>query len=412
MTPEQLAALQRKVVRVLFTGQVLIGFSFGAAITMGALLAEKITGSAAFSGAGTTFVTLGTASMAIPLSRIAMRRGRAVALAIGSSLAILGAGVIILAASISSFPLLCLGIALVGSGGASNLQARFAAADLPGNQHVARSISIVVWAATLGAVAGPNLFAPGDLIGRALGMPPLTGPFLISIAAQILGTLVFQFGLRPDPLLVAQKLSGIDAANRPKTSIRGGLAILKGNRVARYAVVSIALTHMVMVAVMSMTPVHMEHMGLTLVIVGFTISLHVAGMYGFSPIFGWLADRVGQVRLIVIGQLVYVVALAFAGFGAMDRTSISIGLLLLGLGWSAATVSGAALLTLALSKDEKVVVQGVSDSVMSLSGAIGGALSGVILATFDYPGLNALALIPVSLVLIFTAPRFRVPKTT
>ena len=405
MTPEQVAALQRKTVRVLFTGQVMMGFGFGAAVTMGALLAESITGSAAFSGAGTTFVTLGSAVVAIPLARLASARGRATALAAGSTMAVLGAILVIWAAAVSSFLMLCAGIFLLGAAGASNLQARFAAADLPSGNRVGRSISIVVWATTIGAVTGPNLFAPGDAIGQALGLPHLTGPFLITIASQIVGTLVFQLGLRPDPLLTAQKLNGTDAGSRPKQGIRAGLAILRSNSTARYAVLSNALSHMVMVAVMSMTPVHMEHMGLTLVIVGFTISLHVAGMYAFSPIFGWLADKLGSVRVIILGQFVYLVALAFAGFGSQDRVSISIGLLLLGLGWSAATVSGAALLTTSLSKDEKVMVQGVSDSLMSFSGAIGGALSGVILAIAAYPGLNAAMLIPVAIVVIATAPR-------
>jgi MFS family permease len=149
-----------------------------------------------------------------------------------------------------------------------------------------------------------------------------------------------------------------------------------------------------------MTTVHMESMGFSLVIVGFTISLHVAGMWAFSPIFGWLGDRIGALRVVVIAQVVFAISLLFTAFGDMDRISLSIGLLLLGLGWSAATVAGSALLTSSLSTDEKPNVQGLSDTLQSLAGAFGGGVSGVILAAVMYRGLSIVALVPVALILI------------
>jgi MFS family permease len=157
-----------------------------------------------------------------------------------------------------------------------------------------------------------------------------------------------------------------------------------------------------MVAVMSMTPLHMHHMGYDLVVVGFTISLHIAGMYAFSPIFGWLSDRVGKIQVVLLGQLIYVAALAIAGFGQHDRTWVTIGLFLLGLGWSAATVSASALLATTLPSDEKTNVQGLSDTSMNLAGALGGAVSGSILASVAFLGLNAAAFIPVALIVIFS----------
>jgi MFS family permease len=160
---------------------------------------------------------------------------------------------------------------------------------------------------------------------------------------------------------------------------------------------------MVMVAVMSMTPLHMHHMGYDLVVVGFTISLHIAGMYAFSPIFGWLSDRMGNVRVVLLGQVIYVAALALAGFGQHDRTLVTIGLFLLGLGWSAATVAASALLASTLPVQEKTNVQGLSDMSMNLAGALGGAVSGSILASIAFLGLNAAAFIPVAIIVIFSA---------
>ena len=212
--------------------------------------------------------------------------------------------------------------------------------------------------------------------------------------------MVFFFGLRPDPLKVAQSLTD-KSALKPKTSIATAFKTLKAYPQAAYAVITIALAHMVMVSVMSMTPIHMKGMGFDLVVVGFTISLHIAGMYAFSPVFGWLSDKLGRVQTVILGQLIYVVALGIAGFGQDDRTMVTIGLFLLGLGWSASTVGGAALLTATLPVEEKTNVQGLSDSLMNLSGAFGGAVAGSILTAFMFLGVNLAALIPVFLIVIF-----------
>jgi len=400
-------ALQRRVLRTLVLGQLLSGFGVGVVVSIGALLAEKLSGTPAWAGAGATFSTLGTAVWAFPLARLASNRGRRVALVTGSSIAIAGALLSVLAGILGWFPLLLVGFFGLGAASAIGLQARFAATDLPSLRHSGRDIAIVVWGTTIGAVIGPNLFEPGEALGNLLHLPHLTGPFLITVMAQIAGSTAFFIGLRPDPLLTARSLDSSKTGLRPKVSLPAAFGILGKNPKARFAILAIALSHMVMVAVMSMTTVHMKGMGFDLVIVGFTISLHVAGMYALSPVFGWLADRWGRVPLIIISQLMLGASLMFTWFGDMDRFSLSIGLLLLGLGWSAGTVSGSALLTDSVSGDEKPNVQGLSDALQSLSGAGGGAIAGVILASVTYAGLSAVALIPVAIVLAFALRQLR-----
>jgi MFS family permease len=237
----------------------------------------------------------------------------------------------------------------------------------------------------------------------------MTGPSMFTVAAQIGSTLIFWFGLRPDPLLYAQKLQ---AKAKQKISIRSALKTLKENPVPRFAIFSVAFSHMVMVSVMSMTPVHMQDMGYDLVVVGFTISLHIAGMYALSPVMGILADKIGKVRLILLGQLLYIFAIAFAGIGQMDRVQVTIGLTLLGLGWSASTVAGSALLSSSVPAAEKTNVQGVSDSTMNLSGAIGGGIAGSLLGAFAFSGLNFIALIPVSIVIVLSILIFKRAKAS
>lgn len=405
MDEKQINFLQRKTVKVLTSGQILGGFALGSTLSIGSLLAADLSGSGAWAGAAATFSTLGAATWAIPMARLANARGRRVGLATGAGLAILGAIFVITAAAIHFFPLLLLALFLLGGGSAAGLQARFAAVDLSGSssRSTGRDLATVVWATTIGAVIGPNLFGPGEFIGGLIGLPTMTGPFLFTIAAQLSATTVFWFGLRPDPLLVAKELDSAKGGLKPKTSFKSAIATLRKYPLAAFAVSAIALSHMVMVAVMSMTPLHMHHMGYDLVVVGFTISLHIAGMYAFSPIFGWLSDRFGKVRIVLLGQIIFIFALAFAGFGQNDRTLVTIGLFLLGLGWSAATVSASALLAKTLPTDEKTNVQGLSDTSMNLAGALGGGFSGAIMANIAFVGLNAAAFIPVVAIVIFSA---------
>ena len=403
----EIELIQRKTIRVLALGQVLGGFGLGSVLSIGSLLARDLSGSEAWAGSAATFSTLGAAIWAIPLSRLAYARGRRVSLASGAALAITGAMAVIESANLRLFPLLLLGIFLLGAGSATSLQARFAATDIPMPGKTGRSIGLVVWATTIGAVTGPNLFGPGDQLGEALGLPPMTGPFLFTVAAQIGSTLVFWFGLRPDPLLYAQKL---ETKTKNKISLKSALQTLKENPVPRFAVFAVALSHMVMVSVMSMTPVHMQDMGYDLVVVGFTISLHIAGMYALSPVMGILADKIGKVQLILLGQFMYLLAIAFAGFGDMDRVQVTIGLTLLGLGWSASTVAGSALLSSSVPANEKTNVQGVSDSTMNLSGAIGGGIAGSILSVVAFNGLNFVALVPVTVIIVLSVLIFKRAK--
>jgi MFS family permease len=398
MSDNGIEFLQRRTVRVLATGQVLSGFGLGSTLSIGALLSAELSGSAAWSGAAATFSTLGAATWAIPLARLAFAKGRRRALATGAGLAIFGATLVITAASLKLFPLLLVALFFMGAGSATGLQARFAATDLPSNRSSGRDLSLVVWATTVGAVTGPNLFGPGEFVGGLLGMPEMTGPFLFTIIAQLSASTVFWFGLRPDPLLVAKQLNENAGGQRHKISLKSALETLRRYPKAAYALAAIALSHMVMVSVMSMTPVHMKEHGATLVLVGFTISFHILGMYAFSPIFGWLADRIGKLRTVLVGQAIYLAALLIAGLGSESHDAVLVGLFLLGLGWSASTVAGSALLSETLPGDERANVQGLSDAMMNLSGAFGGAVAGSILTAYAFVGLNEAALIPVVLI--------------
>ncbi|MGS0560547.1 MFS transporter [Microbacterium aurugineum] len=410
LTAAQQTAVQRRTVLVLSLGQVLGGIAFGATVSLGALLAADISGNDALSGLATASVTLGAAACAIPLARLAARVGRRRALTLGNLFALVGIAVVILAASLRVFPLLLVGILLIGAGNAGNLQSRFAATDLAAPQHRGRDLSIVVWSTTIGGVAGPLLLGPGEIVGQAVGMPPQTGSYLFSFVAQCAALVLYIVALRPDPLLAAQRLAKASAAV-------AGTAVADRPRVARYAIFAIAGSHVVMASVMAMTPVHLSHMahgagGMApspadvSALVGITIALHVGGMYALSPVFGVLADRWGRLQVVLLGQALLAGALGFAVFTGTEAWGVMVALILLGLGWSAATVAGAALLTEASAPELRTRRQGRSDSLMSLSAAAGSVLAGVVLANFQYAGLGVAAFVLV-IAIVALAPLAR-----
>ncbi|MFT4234456.1 MAG: MFS transporter [Microbacterium sp.] len=387
------ARLQRRVVRTLALGQVLGGIAFGATLSLGALLAADISGRDSLSGLATASVTLGAALCAIPLARMAGKRGRRRALTFGNAFALAGIALIVAAAALRMFPLLVVGMVLVGAGNAGNLQSRFAATDLAEPHRRGRDLSTVVWATTVGGVLGPLMQVPGNAVGTALGMPPLTGAYVFSFAAQIAALALYLVALRPDPLLTAQALAH-DTTRATADAGRDHPAT------ARFAIFAVAASHVTMASVMAMTPIHLQHLAHGMhgdesvtPLVFIAISFHVFGMYGLSPLFGRLADRIGRLTTILLGQGVLAVSLVTAGLGHGSSAMVLVGLFLLGVGWSASTVAGAALLTESTPLDRRPTRQGTSDTIMTATAAVGAVLAGVVLDHWGYGTLAFIALV-------------------
>ncbi|XAS62493.1 MFS transporter [Micrococcaceae bacterium Sec5.8] len=424
--------VQRRTVRILSAAQLLSGVGNGASLSVGSLLAVQLSGSNAWAGAVTTTMTLGAAAAALPLAGLAGRRGRRASLVTGLLAAMAGALLVIVSTATGSFPVLLLAAALLGLGTAANLQARFAAVDLAEPERRGRSLAIVVWSVTIGAVAGPNLIRPGALVGEALGLPALAGPFVFSTAGLAAAALLLLLGLRPDPLLLAARLrSGGDppaagaAAVRRPGGLRHGLAAVRASPRARLALLAVITAHGCMAAVMSMTPLHLQlltegpladmpashtHAASTdvLVLIGFTISLHIAGMYALSPVMGWLTDKAGRLPVILLGHGLILLSALVAGFGQAQPVLVTVGLVLLGLGWSAATIAGSTMLAESVRADDRVLVQGVSDTLMGVAGAVGAGFSGLVMSGVGYQGLNlAAAVIAVSVLAVVVSAAAR-----
>lgn len=387
--------VQAKTVKVLASAQVLSGVGTAGTFAAGALLVSSITGSETLAGLAQTSAVLGAAVLAIPLSSLTARGGRRLALSIGLLAGTMGALFAILGGIEENIFLMLTGTFLVGSASAAGYQARFAAIDLADDSSRAKQLSLVVWGATIGAVAGPNLMEPAGALAESIGWPRLVGPYMIAATTLLAASIVIQVFLRPDPYLLAREVSTNRSEKR--SSLRPALTHIRSNPEALFAIMAISIGHIAMVSVMVMTPVHMAHVDVTLTIIGLVISIHVIGMYAFSPIVGQLSDRLGRIKAVRVGVLILLASMLVSGFAAPDDSVLlGIGLFLLGLGWSFTLIAGSALLSESVETAMKPASQGASDLMMNLSGAGGGALAGVIIGTLSYGWLCAFAAIPVA----------------
>src|SRR3989338_1393689 len=389
----------RRTIRVLIGSQLMAGAGLAAGIAVGALLAEEMTGSTGAAGLPAALFTLGSAGAAALVGRLSQAHGRRIGLGIGYCVGAIGAAGIVLAAILGSLPLLFISLLLYGSGTATNLQARYAGADLAKPSRRGRAISTVLVATTLGAVLGPNLIEATGSIARSLGIRELAGPFMLAVLAYGAAAVVVFVLMRPDPLLMARSLAS-RVSQQTKDQKQTAIAS-DSQRTVKLAAAAMIITQMVMIAVMTMTPIHMRLHGYSLAAIGLIISIHIAAMYLPSLLTGLLVDRFGYRRVLASGGLILLAAGTLASVApASSIILLGVVLGLLGLGWNFGLIAGSAAITQSTPLSHRASTQGSVDLAVSLAGATGGLGSGFIVVGSSYAtlglvgGLLGLAILP------------------
>ncbi|MFF8639891.1 MFS transporter [Streptomyces sp. NPDC015345] len=394
-----ISAVQKRTLTVLLASQVLSGVGLAAGVTVAGLLAGQMLHNTSLSGLPIALLTAGSAVAAVVIGRVSQRLGRRPGLAAGYLTGALGGAGVVVAAALDSPALLFVSLFLYGAGTTSNLQARYAGADLAAPHQRARATSTVIVATTAGGIAGPLLATPAGHLATALHLPELTGLFLLSTVAFALAALTLLVWLRPDPLLLARTLPAASDKYAPTDSpTRTGPGLLVG-------VVVLVLSQLVMVAVMTMTPIHMHAHGFGTAASGLVIALHTGSMYLPSPLAGRLVDRFGATAMSVVtaGTLLTAGGVAALAPGH-SFTLITLGLVLLGVGWSFGLVTGTAIVTNSTPLATRAKVQGLVDVAIAVAGAIGGLTSGIVVAFAGYPilamlcGALAFAVAPAAIV--------------
>lgn len=387
---------QRRIIRVLATAQILGGLGFASGAAVGALLAADLA-TESFSGVAAASSVIGAALIALPVSRVMNDFGRRLGLLLAYGIGLVGALLIVTGAILDTFVIALVGLIAVGGGMTATLQSRYAATDLAVPEHRGRSLAIVVWSTTIGSVLGPNLASPMGNLAERIDVPKLAGPYLLTIVAYILAAILISTLLRPDPLLAAREADARATGNRAsgppvRMSMPQVVQLVSGIPAAMLGLGAMAIGQAVMTAVMSMTPLHLQHGEATLQIIGFVISGHIAGMYAASPVVGVASDRFGRRPVIVAGCVLLLGSFIIAGSATgHESVQLAIGLALLGLGWSCTLIAGSTLLTESVPVETRPTVQGTADLVMGIAGASAGLLSGVVVGLGSYALLNILA---------------------
>ena len=398
---------QRRTLAVLLLAQILSGAGLAAGITVAALLAEQMLGSSRWSGLPTVFFTVGSAAAAVGLGRLSQRFGRRAGLSTGYLIGALGTVGVVGAAGMGTIVLFCASMIVYGAGAATNLQARYAGADLAAPSRRGRAVSIVLVATAVGAILGPNLVSTTGMVATKIGFPALAGPFMLAGLAYSAGALVLWLMLRPDPLLLARSIAAEVSSRSATPAAPSEAGAVPGPRQRwSWALASGAgimiLTQLIMVAIMTITPIHIEHHGHGVDVTGIVIGAHVAGMFLPSPFSGWLVDRYGYLAIAVAAGVTLLAAGLIAAWAPVDSVAtLVLALVLLGVGWNLGLVSGTTLVTDAVPLETRARTQGVVDLGIALAGAGGGLSSGLIFAATSYgtltltSGLLALLIIPI-----------------
>ncbi|HEX5040989.1 MAG TPA: MFS transporter [Candidatus Limnocylindria bacterium] len=390
--PEELARLRRRMRWVLFSVAALGSTGYIAAVTVGTLVAAEFSGGAALGGLPTTLTTIGTATAASLLALIMLRAGRRPGLLIGLATGVLGGAVVFTSVLTESIPLLLLGSAFTGFANAAGNLGRYIAADMAPPAHRASAIGLVVWGTTVGAVIGPNLTAPAGTVAVALGLPELSGAYATTVIFIGLAWLLSVVALRPEPYALADPSvlrPPVESTAAPAPELSG---LLTRPSVA-VALVSLVAAQVVMVLIMTMTPLHLIDHGQGLATVGIVLSAHTFGMFGLSPITGRLADRFGPPRVIASGFVVLGIAATIAAIAPPTGGLIlAIALFLLGYGWNLCFVSASTLVSHGLALSERTRVQGIADTLTWGTAAFASLSSGLIVAAASYTALGLLGL--------------------
>lgn len=401
-SPQKKEKLYRKSLFIVVLSQIFGGAGLAAGITVGALLAQEMLGTDRFAGIPTALFTLGSAAAAFLVGRLSQKHGRRIGIASGFLVGGIGAVGVVLAAVLESVFLLFASLLIYGAGTATNLLARYAGTDLANSKQRATAVSIAMVFTTFGAVAGPNMVGVMGKVATAIGVPSLAGTFILAAAAYILAGLIILIFLRPDPLIVATELA------KAEKNLQNTTANVETNHQPfnRHGVIVgatiMVLTQLVMIAVMTITPVHMGHYGHDMNAVGLVIGTHIGAMFLPSLITGVLVDKLGRTTMAIASGVTLLLSGVLAAWAPGESVIlITVALALLGLGWNFGLISGTALIVDATTPVNRAKTQGTVDVLIALSGATGGALSGMVVAHSSYATLSlaggflSLLLIPV-----------------
>ena len=380
---------RRRVTGALFVGNALSSTAFLAVLTVASITARELTGSTQVAGLPSALGTVGSALGASALTALSRWSGRRAAFCLGFAVSAIGGAIGVSSLQMASLGLLFAAMFVMGFGRSVSQLSRFAAGDLWPADRRASAIGFVVWAATIGSVAGPLVILPASRVGSAYLGAELAGPFAFAGAGFALAALWYFAMLRPEPLTLAaapEALSSLEEAGESRP-----LRQLLRHPTVQLSFAALMVSQFVMILLMTMTPLHIRghHHGLSLV--SGVMMVHTLGMFAIAPLTGYLVDRLGARILIATGSLVMAFSAVLGAFADEAQAALlTVSMLLLGVGWNFSFVAGSAVLQEGLALRDRLRLQGVADSLTWISGGLAALCSGFAMSAWSFRGLAVL----------------------
>lgn len=369
-----------------------MGTAMAGASAAGTLLAAQ-TGGAGWSGVPNAAGVLGTAAGTLSLGLLIARRGGRSALRISYGIAAVGALLGVMGAATDTVMALLVGMVLLGIGNGGAQLSRYLGAELYPDNRKAFGLSVIIWAGTVGALAGPALLEPTASAAMRFGLPELSGPFLAAGLLTAMAATVTTVLPRSDS-------PGVPPRSRSSLSM---VAVALNQPAVRMPLVAMMAAQVAMVAVMTMAPLQLHRHGHGLGAVGWVLSAHMVGMFALAPLSGRLADRWGGRATINAGiGLLVAAALTVVAAPTAHTVGLPVGLFLLGYGWNLVFVGGSSVLSRELPVAERAQLQGVVDALVWGASALASLLAGQLFAFAGYPAVAVAACLVVIIPLILT----------
>lgn len=384
-----------KLTRTIFLSQSIQSAGQVTMMTILSISAFKISGQESLSGLPHSVLNFAPALTAYLMRLVMNNFGWRFGLALGYFIGTLGAAAGLLAVLTNNFLLLILAAFLVGSARASGDLSRYAVGQMFETSRRARMIGRVVFASAIGGILGPLLSPWASNFAPNLNIPSDAGIWGLSTllyAAAAIFTILFLF---PDP----NKFAKTNLETGEKVKLKSSVWSLFKLPVVQLAIISMAISQLVMVVLMVMTPLHIHKLHYGNEVVAYVISAHVLGMFGLAAVTGYLIDKFGTIPMLFTGALVLASSVILAPLTTSGFV-LAIALFLLGLGWNFSYVAGSSLLSSSLPQAQKSKLQGISDSLIAAIAGLSSLGSGPVFAMSGYLGLSLAGLLVTVLLMI------------
>jgi MFS family permease len=381
--------IARKITFVLFAVQSLASAGFIAAATINPILGAKLASDRSLATLPTAAFLLTGAFSASIWGILMDRIGRRNSIALGLVIGVLGNVLVLAAIQSSSYLFVVIGLMMMGITNSAVLLGRFAAAEVNPPSQRGRAISAVVLGGVIGTVLARVLAVPVGEFAVRIGMDELAGAYITTLGLFFIAAMLVFIGLRPDPRDVGRELAKQYPEAIPQGETRPISQILRQPAVIT-AVTAMVLGQVVMIAIMVITSLHMEDHNHNRADIYSVISGHTFGMFAPSIISGWLLDRWGRGKMILVGASTLLLACITAPLSP-DVLPLALALFLLGVGWNFCFVGGSTLLADQLSPVERSRTQGTNDLLVGLASAIISLSSGFIFNAAGYTVIAVMA---------------------